>query len=227
MMKTQAEEISTLNQSWESKLQEAISKSEHASTQQPGALNATPTIHHVSFRKPIYQKTSRLDPTHYVPSNQRLLQMKNLNPATLLPQFTNNPTETSLNSNELNGAATQVVNKQPQANNVYQQAQNSHAISPNDHLDEIQSGTRVIDGADNTPSHLGCAENQCDHTESRASTDLNEGLVRLGALGANADEVSTKQIGSGNPAIFAGYNYQCRIAVALHRRNYHALIFSA
>lgn len=69
MMKTQAEEISTLNQSWESKLQEAISKSEQASTQQPGALNATPTIHHVSFRKPIYQKTSRLDPTHYVPSN--------------------------------------------------------------------------------------------------------------------------------------------------------------
>lgn len=146
--------------------------------------------------------------------DQRLLQMKNLNPATLLPQFTNNPTEASLNPNELNSAATQVVNKQSQANNVYQQAQNSHATSPNDHLDEIQAGTKVIDGAEKAPSHLGCSDNQCDNTESHASTDLNEGLVRLGALGANADEVATKQIGSGNPAIFAGYNYQCRIAVA-------------
>lgn len=69
MMKSQAEEISTLNQSWENKLEEAISKSEHASTHQPAALNATPTIHHVSFRKPMHQKSNRLDPAHYVPSN--------------------------------------------------------------------------------------------------------------------------------------------------------------
>lgn len=150
--------------------------------------------------------------------NQLLSQMKLFNPASSLPQFTSNPSETALKpdekTNNLPVAANQQIATNNQSHEVYQSAVHSHTLPPDMSTTDMQTGGVLIDKANDAPNDLPCGAGQCDSTVNETSDDINEGIARLGAVGANADEVANKQIGSGNPAIFTGSNYQCRIAVA-------------
>ncbi len=162
------------------------------------------------------QVSSEKDSTRAL-RDQMLKSMQGFNPAAI-PGFSANPQESALrpdeHNNNLPAAANQRLAQDTKANEVYQQANQSHAVTPNMDSPEMQRGGDLIENAQTAPGDVGCADGQCDGTAVELSDDINEGLSRLGTVAANAQEVADKQIGSGNPAIFTGQNYQCRIAVA-------------
>lgn len=163
-----------------------------------------------------YQVSAQKDSTRAL-RDQMLKSMQGFNPATI-PGFSANPQESALrpdeHTNNLPAAANQRLAQDRQASDVNQQAHESHAVTPNMDSPEMQQGGTLIENAQMAPTEVGCAGGQCDSTAAQVSDDINEGLSRLGAVAANAQEVADKQIISGNPAIFTGLNYQCRIAVA-------------
>jgi hypothetical protein len=150
--------------------------------------------------------------------NQLLLQMKSFNPALVLPQFTTNPVEMALKPeermNNLPIAANQRIATDSLSKEVYQQAVQGHAQVADMSTPEMQKGGDLIEQAEHAPGDVACATGQCDSTVNEVSNDINEGVLGLGAVATTADEVSSRQIGLGNPSLFTGSNYQCRIAVA-------------
>ncbi len=59
------------------------------------------------------------------------------------------------------------------------------------------------------PNALHCAKGECDKTTDELSTDVAEGLTRLGALAGAAADVSLHQINASEPAIFKGHAKHC------------------
>ncbi len=142
--------------------------------------------------------------------NELLKSMGEFNPATVLPQYTENPREATFRHDEVASLGTQRIEQDHDAREVYQQAESSHAVSASMTNPEAQLGRDVIENAEETPTDIACAEGQCDSTVVEVSDDLNEGLVRLGSVSASANEASQNQVQNGVPGIFSGQALDCK-----------------
>jgi conjugal transfer mating pair stabilization protein TraN len=144
--------------------------------------------------------------------------MSGVDPAAIIPGFTETPKEIGMmpdeTSNNLRALSDARIKSDKEAREVYEASLSSHAITPDFNSLEIKKGQQTIEQSELAPSSLGCVDGACDKTRAEVSDSLNEGMVRLGALSESAKEVSDKQINKGNPSIFKGDNYTCRIAVA-------------
>lgn len=145
--------------------------------------------------------------------DQMLRSIKNFNPATTLPGYTENPAEVTLqpdeNTNRLSNVGRQRVEQNNEAKEIYQQAEQSHVVTPNMNTSEMQLGGALIENAELPPGGLACGSGQCDSSATEISDDINEGLIRLGSLAGSADEVSSKKARSKRPTIFVGQSLEC------------------
>lgn len=139
--------------------------------------------------------------------------IKNFNPGDYLNDYTDNPNETRIDQNNLKEEAIKEAARNETAQEIVRPRE-KESIDSNS-AEMLESG-QAIDQADAIANgaNLPCADGKCLPTLDENGEDFSEGASRLGVLVSSAKEVSDKQINSGNAAIFAGVNWQCRIAVA-------------
>lgn len=139
-----------------------------------------------------------------------------LNPNDYLNSYTTTPNESALNPNSLKEEALKTASKNEVAAEVMTGYRLREKAAVDANSAEMLEAGKTIDGAENhvNGANLPCTNGNCLPTDETQGDDFTEGASRLGVLAGSAKEISDKQIGSGNPSIFTGSNYKCRIAVA-------------
>jgi hypothetical protein len=140
-----------------------------------------------------------------------------LAPAEYLNNFTDHPSESNINQSRLKeeGAKASETNETAQHILDDKRKQDTNPVTVDFNSEEMIQSGRVIEDADGQVSEhkLPCNNGACLPTPDTNGDDFGEGVSQLGTLAGASDDVSAKQIGSGNASIFTGTNNQCRIAV--------------
>ena len=141
--------------------------------------------------------------------DQMLRSLKSLKPATVIPGFTESPREASLPPDEISTIGKGQVAQNKEAKELYQQAEESHAIRPDMNTPDMQLGAALIGNSESAPAYAACGAGQCDNSSNEISDDMNEGITRLGALSGSASEVSSNQVRNNSPSLFKGDHLEC------------------
>lgn len=140
--------------------------------------------------------------------------MRTLDPASILPGFTETPKEVGMrpleNEDSLKGLGNARIKEESNAREIYEKAAQSHSVTPNPDSPELTVGKEVIENASAPPTTTACGAGECDNTQIEVSDDINEGIVRLGSVSESANEVRVNQIPSGVPGIFRGDVVDCK-----------------
>src|SRR3990167_4195656 len=141
-------------------------------------------------------------------TQQSLNNLKDFKPQTQIPGFTENPVEKTLyeHDGQKLSEKTNAI-KQPTAEFIKEQEKIRVKDSLNGHRDEVNQAESILTKPTNEDSL--CNTIDCNQAKAEESQDFNEGIVNLGVLAANAEEVTRGQIGTNDPRLFAGYYQEC------------------
>lgn len=146
--------------------------------------------------------------------NQMLNNLKGLNPANVLPGFTSTPQEMALapseGTNTLANLGSLRVAQDKAAHDVYESASQSHSVKPDLNSAELQSGSNILASSEAAPLNAACANGQCDSAADEASDDIDEGIVRLGAVSGSAEQVTGTISKRRMPMVFPGDAVDCK-----------------
>ena len=140
-----------------------------------------------------------------------------INPNEYLNGYTESPNESHLDTERLKEIGERVL---PQSE-AYQEVKTIDIKKEKEevlnessnHISTIEHAEESING-----SQIPCANGDCLPTHDEDGHDFAEGVVRLGVVAKNAEEVSAQQIRENEPRLFVGQNLQCRVA-AFHAGN--------
>lgn len=142
--------------------------------------------------------------------------MKEINPHELLNEFNEHPAESRIDPMHLREEAKKKASTDETAQHIITSQKTREKVDIDLNSEELrQAGTSIETAEDKVKEHqVPCSNGSCLPTPDVMGDDFADGITQLGALSNTADEVSAKQIRSGNPSIFTGTNSLCRIAVA-------------
>ena len=146
------------------------------------------------------------DATHA--RDEALRALQHFNPASILSDYTQNPKEAALHSDDENDVllaqGEQAIKEDANARSLYEQAHNRPKVAPNPNSEEMQYAERLLTDA----ARIESAEQ--DPTSDEVSTDIAEGISQLGALAGVASDVARNPVDEDTPAIFAGTAITCK-----------------
>jgi len=122
--------------------------------------------------------------------------LKNFNPASSIPNF--NPKEININDTK-----SRVISDDT-ARFILKEEKERIKSPQNFDEDKLGDLTNNINIKD-----IKCASGECDNSQNDISSDINEGIGRLGVISETAQEITSLQAQSGNPVIFKGYYQEC------------------
>ena len=125
-------------------------------------------------------------------ANHDILNMlKNFNPADSIPHF--NTKEININDAQNHASYDDTAR--------FIIKEEKERIKASQNLDEDKLGGLT---ENNNVEGIKCAAGECDNSQNDISSDINEGIGRLGVISATAEEVTVNQV-----QIFKGYYQEC------------------
>lgn len=118
--------------------------------------------------------------------------LKNFNPAASIPNF--NPKDININD-----AQSRVISDDTARFIIKAEKER---IKATQNIDEEKLENLNLAG-------IKCASGECDNSQNDVSSDINEGIGRLGVISETAQEITNIQAQSGSPIIFKGYYQEC------------------
>ncbi len=145
-----------------------------------------------------------------------LSSMGQINPRELLNDYTTHPKESEIDSSHWKEEGQKAAAKNDITQPIMASKADLEKEAVDFNSDELKQAGHTIDNAEAevNQNQVPCTNGSCLSNPDEMGDDFGEGVSQLGALSGTADEISTKQIRSGNSLIFQGSNNQCRMAVA-------------
>lgn len=134
-----------------------------------------------------------------------------INPNEYLNGYTENPNEGHLNTEHLKEMGERVLAQSETYREVksidIKKEKEEVLNESSNYIGTIEHAEESVNGAE-----IPCSNGNCLPTHDEDGRDFAEGVVRLGVVGKNAEEVSAQQIRENEPRLFVGQNLKCRIA---------------
>lgn len=134
-----------------------------------------------------------------------------INPSEYLNGYTENPNERHLETERLKEIGERAL---PQSE-TYQEVKTIDIKKEKEEvLGESSNHIGTIEHAEEhiNAAQMPCVNGGCLPTHDEDGHDFAEGVVRLGVVAKNAEEVGAGQVRENEPRLFVGQNLQCRIA---------------